>query len=220
MRTEALLADYASKYSFHGLDLVFYMQDETRYKLTPQDKMTAASFQNLLDTFVRSGSTKTVNKFSVSVPASAFTCLCLYCCLFCLRLCLCICGICPYACPEIFPVAHELLQASACHALTTSLRSRPVPPPAPSPWSLSFGFTRLLCPQEPNPLAWSWKPVTDSPNYLVFDSALPAYPTNLDVADITAALGEAAVRMTYDYHSPQCSLWAQDGIDLLYASAA
>jgi len=134
---EALLADYASKYSFHGLDLVFYMQDETRYKLTPQDKMTAASFQNLLDTFVRSGSTKTVNKFS-----------------------------------------------------------------------------------EPNPLAWSWKPVTDSPNYLVFDSALPAYPTNLDVADITAALGEAAVRMTYDYHSPQCSLWAQDGIDLLYASAA
>lgn len=73
MRTEALLADYASKYSFHGLDLVFYMQDETRYKLTPQDKMTAASFQNLLDTFVRSGSTKTVNKFSVSVPASAFT---------------------------------------------------------------------------------------------------------------------------------------------------
>ncbi len=62
--------------------------------------------------------------------------------------------------------------------------------------------------------------MTDSPNYLVFDSAMQTYPTNLDVADITAAMGEAKVTMTYDYHSKQCALWAQDGIDLSYASAA
>ena len=52
----ALVMDYASKYSFHGLDLVLYMQDETRYKLTNHDKFTAASFQGLIDTFVRAGS--------------------------------------------------------------------------------------------------------------------------------------------------------------------
>lgn len=62
--------------------------------------------------------------------------------------------------------------------------------------------------------------MTNSPNYLVFDSAMSTYPTNLDVADITAAMGDARVTMTYDYHSKQCALWAQDGIDLSYASAA
>jgi hypothetical protein len=49
---------------------------------------------------------------------------------------------------------------------------------------------------------------------------MPTYPTNVDVADITAAMGEAKVTMTYDYHSKQCALWAHDGIDLSYASAA
>ena len=67
---EALVTDYSSKYSFHGLDLVLYMQDESRYKLTPQDKATAESFQNLIDTFVRTGSTQTLNnQFSVCAPA-------------------------------------------------------------------------------------------------------------------------------------------------------
>jgi hypothetical protein len=46
------------------------MQDESRYKLTPQDKATAESFQNLIDTFVRTGSTQTLNnQFSVCAPA-------------------------------------------------------------------------------------------------------------------------------------------------------
>jgi hypothetical protein len=31
---------HASQYSFHGLDVVLYMQDETRYMLTVQDKLT------------------------------------------------------------------------------------------------------------------------------------------------------------------------------------
>ena len=34
------VADHASRYSFHGLDVVLYMQDETRYMLTAQDKLT------------------------------------------------------------------------------------------------------------------------------------------------------------------------------------
>lgn len=66
------MTDYGSKYSFHGLDLVFYLQDESRYKLTPQDKATAESFQNLIDIFVRTGSTQTLNnQFSVGAPACA-----------------------------------------------------------------------------------------------------------------------------------------------------
>jgi hypothetical protein len=65
MIAEALVTDYMTKYSFHGLDVLLYMQDETRYKLTPQDKLTAANFQSILDTFVRTGSTKTVSEFLV-----------------------------------------------------------------------------------------------------------------------------------------------------------
>jgi len=68
MGGEALLSNYASKYSFHGLDVVLYMQDESRYKLTAQDKMTAASFQGLLDAFVRTGATDTANRFSAPNP--------------------------------------------------------------------------------------------------------------------------------------------------------
>jgi len=132
---EALVTDFSSKYSFHGLDMMLYMEDETRYKLTTQDKSTAASLQGLLDTFVRTGSTKTANRFSA-----------------------------------------------------------------------------------PNPLSWSWRPVTDSPNFVTFDSL--KYPTNLDVADISAAMGKTKVTMTYDFHTAQCELWARDDIDVSYASAA
>ena len=135
MGGEAMLADYASKYSFHGLDVVLYMQDESRYKLTAQDKMTAASFQGLLDAFIRSGATDTANRFSA-----------------------------------------------------------------------------------PNPLAWSWKRVTDSPNFETFKSL--HFAPQVDVADITAALGQTHVSMTYDFHSSQCDVWAHDQIDLQYANAA
>jgi hypothetical protein len=135
MGGEALVAGYATKYSFHGLDVILYMQDESRYKLTAQDKMTAAGLQGLIDTFVRTGSTVTANQFSA-----------------------------------------------------------------------------------PNPLAWSWKRVTDSPNFVTYDS-LRSEPT-LDVADITATMGKPRVTMTYDYHTEQCTLWAHDEMDLQYASAA
>jgi len=137
---EALVTDYKSKYSFHGLDMMLYMQDQTRYKLTTQDKSTAASLQGLLDTFVRTGSTKTANRFSA-----------------------------------------------------------------------------------PNPLSWSWRPVTDSPNFVTFDGIKYhewVRPTNLDVADITGAMGETQVSMTYDFHTAQCELWARGDLDVVYASAA
>ena len=131
---EALVADHRSRFSFHGLDILLYMQDETRWKFTAQDRTIAAGFQGLLDAFVRSGSTKEANKFSA-----------------------------------------------------------------------------------PNPLAWEWKPVTDSPDFISFDSL--QYPTNVDVADITGAMGEARVAMTYDFHSAQCAVWARQDTDLVYASA-
>jgi hypothetical protein len=70
----------------------------------------------------------------------------------------------------------------------------------------------------PDPLASSWKPVTESPNFLLLDS--PKYDPNVDVADITDAMGETRLTMTYDFHSAQCRVWALDGLDLSYASAA
>jgi len=53
-----------SQYSFHGLDMMMYMQDEQNFRFSARDVSLLRKFQSLLDHFVTSGSTQGSSYFS------------------------------------------------------------------------------------------------------------------------------------------------------------
>mmetsp|Transcript_26287 Transcript_26287/g.86387 ORF Transcript_26287/g.86387 Transcript_26287/m.86387 type:complete len:182 (+) Transcript_26287:476-1021(+) len=53
-----------ARYSFHGLDMMMYMQDEQNFQFSARDAPLLHNLQSLLDHFVTSGSTQGSSYFS------------------------------------------------------------------------------------------------------------------------------------------------------------